>query len=129
MEISSAIRLIENLIYKPEWSFEAKDHSNRFEGAITLRIEYPAFQSERADAENGYPNAIRPYATFPIVVSDCDDTGLYRLVLECIMQIEEHEAREFLRVKPTMWAPFHPHRVDGMRRFGTMQQDLRFGLA
>ncbi|WP_433463933.1 hypothetical protein [Spirillospora sp. CA-128828] len=129
MEIESAIRLIGNLIYKPGWVFEAKDYSNRFEGAIAIRIEYPAFQSERADAAKGYPNEIRPYATFPVVVDDCDDVSLYRLVLTHIMEIEEHEAREFLRVEPTMWAPFHPHRADGMRRFGAMQQDLRFGLA
>lgn len=130
----SAVELISNLIYKPGWTFTAVDHDKRFEGTIVLRVDYPARNSNRDQAAAGYPEEISTYATFPLVVQDCTDEDLYAKVLSIIGEIEMHEAREFLRVNPTHWAPFHPHRVDGMRRWAertgsTMDADLRFGLA
>lgn len=125
------------MMYKPGWSFTATDHSKRFEGSICLRVEYPARETSRDDAFEGYPNENRPYATFPIVVRDLDDSGLYYAILKVIMSIEEHEAREFLRIRPTGWAPFHPHAIDGMRRWREacncpaeqLESDLQFGIA
>lgn len=129
MEVKSALALINSLIYKPGWSIVAEDHTNRFEGTVKLIISYPARQSEREDAAKGYPVEINPSATFPITVTDCeDDTELYRKIIGAIAQLEIHEAREFLRVHPTNWAPFHPHRVDGMKRWGSVEEDLRFGI-
>lgn len=130
----SAVELINNLIYKPGWTFTATEHDKRFEGTILLRIDYPARNSNRDQAEAGYPEVINTYATFPMVVQDCTDEDLYFKVLKIIEKIEMHEAREFLRVNPTHWAPFHPHRVDGMRRWAertgsTMDADLQFGIA
>lgn len=129
MMVSSAVELVNSLVYKPGWKITATDHTSRFESCIAVRIEYPARQSEKSDAPEGYPNHITTYATFPVLVDDVDDVGLYRRILEMIMEIELHEAREFLRVLPTYWAPFHPHRADGMRRFGDPHGDLRFGIA
>lgn len=128
MLIESAIGLAESLVYKPGWNFTATDHSKRFEGTVLLRIDYPARASERTEAPE-YDRLIQTYAEFPMVVQDCDDVSLYRKILDHIMEIELHEAREFLRVNPTMWAPFHPHRIDGMKRFGTLTEDLKFGIA
>lgn len=130
MRVDSAINLIDHLVYKPGWKFTAEDHTNRFEGAIKLRIDYPAMDSGRDSAKNGYDIPIPvTYAIFPMHVIDCDDVSLYRKILGCIMEIEEHEAREFLRVLPTLWAPFHPHNIDGMRRWGDPEKDLHFGIA
>lgn len=129
METQSAIELISQLVYKPEWTFEAKDHCHRFEGAIALTITYPARESAREDAAEGYPHVNHPYATFPIQVHGMCAEDLYRAILKIIGEIEMHEAREFLRVKPTYWAPFHPHQIDGMRRWGEPEKDLNFGLA
>lgn len=127
MEVTSACTLINNLVFWPDWSFEAVDHTNRFEGTIVVKINYPARQTERAQAPE-YPTEIRTYATFPIVVSDLDEVELCRVMIQQICCIHEHETREALRVQPTMWAPFHPHRVDGMRRWGDVAGDLRFGI-
>lgn len=127
MLITTAVDLVDNLIYKPGWRFTATDHTRRFEGSIKLRIDYPARASERDEAP-GYDREINTYAEFPIIVRDCADVDLYRRIIECIMEIEQHEAREFLRVKPTMWAPFHPHNIEGMRRWGTTLEDLKFGI-
>jgi hypothetical protein len=137
VNITSAITLIENLVYKPGWGFEAFDHTNRFEGSIRVKITYPALNSNRDQACDGYPTAISTYAEFPMVVANCDDSGLYRQVANAIVKIEEHEMREFLRVQPTYWAPFHPHRIDGMKRWNSTDSvsadqvtpDLQFGIA
>jgi hypothetical protein len=130
MRVESALELINNsLVYKPGWKISATDHTNRFEDTIVIKIEYPARNSNRDQADNGYSEEINTYATFPVIVADCDDLSLMRNVLNKIIEIEAHEAREFLRVKPTNWAPFHPHRVGGMRAWGTPQSDLQFGVA
>lgn len=134
MEINSAIELVHSMEYKPGWTFTATDHTARFEGTVKVRVEYPALNSNRDQAADGYPEAIATYAEFPLVVADCNDESLYFKILESIIKIEAHEAREFLRVKPTHWAPFHPHRIDGMRRWtektgDPMVGDLQFGIA
>jgi hypothetical protein len=142
MEIPTAIKLVDQLVYKPGWTFTAEDHSNRFEGTIKVRVDYPALNSNRDQAADGYPEEITTYASFPILVGDCaDDLRLYRRLLAAIIEIEAHEAREFLRVPGTFWAPFHPHRLDGMHNWHAMASapdtdvmqglagDLQFGIA
>lgn len=137
MLVNSAIRLInEGLVYKYGWEFHAEDDTRRYEGAIKVKIDYPANKSERADMraaaladEDTATEAIMTYATFRIIAEECkDDTALYKKVLEAVLRIEEHEAREFFRVLPTYWAPFHPHKADGMQRWGTREADLLFGV-
>lgn len=130
MEVGSALGLINQVIYKPGWKIEASDSSDRFEGTVRVRFIFPAYKSERELAAEGYPvHMDGTWAEFRIVVADCDDTELYRRLLQKIMEIELHEAREFLRVPPTLWAPFHPHRVDGMKRWGDTDGDLLYGIA
>jgi hypothetical protein len=128
MRVDSAVDLVNGIVYRPGWTITAKPHTARFEGAICVRIEYPAQNTDRDQAPD-YPTPIQTRATFPLIVSECDDVALYRQVMDAIMEIEEHEAREYFRVEPTHWAPFHPHRVEGMNRWGNPQRDLRFGLA
>lgn len=135
MNVASAVELINNsLVYKPGWTFTATDHTNRFEDTIVVRVDYPALNSNRDQAADGYQQEIQTYASFPLVVRDCTDEDLFFQVLTAIGKIELHEAREFLRLKPTMWAPFHPHNVDGMKRWSArtgdrMVDDLQFGIA
>jgi hypothetical protein len=129
MLVESAVNLIGTIVYWPGWVFTAVDHTNRFEGSIKLRIDYPARETGRENARHGYPETITTYATFPIVVDKLDDVGLWREVMRCICQIDQHEAREAFRIGPTLWAPFHPHAVDGMERWGDPRGDLLFGIA
>jgi hypothetical protein len=64
------------------------------------------------------------------MLADCrEDTDLYRKLAYAILEIEEHEMREYFRISPTFWAPFHPHQYDGMKRWGKYHEDLKFGLA
>lgn len=134
MDTEQAVATVNSMVYLPGWTFTAQDHSNRFEGTITVRIDYPALNSNRDQAPD-YPEAINTYATFPITVGDCDDeTDLYYKMIGHLMDIWAHETREFLRVPGSLEAPFHPHRLKGMRRWaqktGTpMAADLQFGIA
>lgn len=130
MRVSSAVELVNNLSYKPGWTITATDHSNRFEATIVVQVDYPARNSDQELAPK-YPEKIMTYAKTPMVIGDCDDVSLYRQILNFLMEIELHEAREFLRVRPTFWAPFNPHRLDGMRRYdpSNVMADLRFGIA
>lgn len=138
MLIQTALDLVGQLIYRPGWEFTATDHSSRFEGSICVRVDYPAQETSRTMALKGYPESYglnnRPYALFPIVVRDLDNIGLYAAILQAIAQIDIHEAREYLRIHPTGWAPFHPHQIDGMRRWAERHNadviaDLQFGIA
>lgn len=127
MNVESALQLVAQLMYKPGWRFEAEDHRNRFEGSIKVTIHYPARNSDKELAP-AYAVEIDTYASFPVIVEDTDDLGLYRRIVDKLIEIETHEIREFLRVAPTCWAPFHPHRIDGMKRWGTVHSDLLFGV-
>ena len=139
MDVQSAIKLIGQIKIMPFWDLEAEDHTHRFEGAICLKVTYPSYETSREMFALGYPEANRPYAKFPIIVRDLDDIGLYRAITAILVEIYEHEVREFLRISPTGWAPFHPHQIDGMRRWesGTiawkdsiqLRGDLQFGLS
>jgi hypothetical protein len=129
MEVPSAVALVNALIYKPNWTIRAEDNTARFEGTICVFIDYPARSLNRDQAASGYPEEIMTKAAFRLTVSDCnDDTTLYRKVIDSILRIETHEAREALRVFPTYWAPFHPHREGGMMRWGDPSGDLTFGI-
>jgi hypothetical protein len=128
MEPLSATELIDTLVYKPDWKFDATI-SDRYEGAVQVRVAYPAKRFNRADAPD-YTTDLDAVASVTILCGDCpDDTSLYRKLIDFLLTIEEHESREALRVRPTMWAPFHPHRQDGIKRWGSPARDLTFGVA
>lgn len=139
MLAESACELIGNVIYKPGWLIEPKVNL-RFEHAIAVKVTYPATNSDRDQAAKGYPNMVSPmgpHATFTILVKDLDDVQLFAALAEILMTIEEHEMREFLRIAPNYWSPFHPHHTNGIRRWAevtgrdyksVLQADLTFGV-
>jgi len=131
MQVDTAIALINQLIYMPGWNLTARDHTDRFEDAIVLHVDYQAPNFTRAAAANGYPYTVDAAAEFPLCVSGCSDVvDLYHLVFDqALMRIHCHEGREALRVLPTHWAPFHPHKVDGRERWGDPVGDITFGIA
>lgn len=139
MKVDSALELVNSLVFFPGWEVSAEDHTRRFEGSIKVRIDYPSHETAREQAKEGYPEPIFTYATFPVIVETCvDGMMLYRKILNAILKIYAHEAREALRVKPTLWAPFHPHQIDGMKNWrntevmcddGIMLEDMQFGIA
>lgn len=130
MRLETALELMANITYRPGWTFEASDYTNRFEGALCVKVVYPAPETGRANWANGYAEQINARAAFAIFFHDCRNAEeLYRRIFcQIITVIELHEAREIFRIKPTGWAPFHPHTIDGMTRWGVPNEDLAFGL-
>lgn len=130
MRTESGIEIIKHSILKPGWDIDPQDYTHRFEDTIRLNITYPALSSNREEA----PHYCTPVeggarASFNLMVGKFDDVDLYRALINTFCRIECHEWREFFRVHPTFWAPFHPHRIDGMERWGEPDHDLQFGLA
>lgn len=135
MNTEVAITLVnDQIVYKPGWTIRAEDYSWRMQGGILVHISFTAPSSDRDDAREGYVKMLSPlHNAFPILVEDCvtEDDLLFKL-LKVIISLETHEAREFLRRKPTFDAPFHPHRVADMVRWadhdgGSVTDDLNFG--
>lgn len=131
MNPTTACRIInQNIVFAPGWEFEAVDFSERFEDAVCVNVSYPAVETNRDEAEVGYQRDVIAHAKFCILVGMCkDQVDLCRcIVTDVIQPIMLHEAREMLRMAPTFWAPFHPHKIDGMKRWGDVLGDTRFGI-
>lgn len=134
MTPTHAVELINSLVYKPGWTFETTV-SDRFEDTVELRVTYPARNYNRDQAPE-YPQEIRPSAVFMLMLGQCDcDEALFHEIIKILMRIEDHEAREALRV-PTLdggfHAPFHPHNYATMcawsaRSGNPIARDLMFG--
>lgn len=118
MQVQSALDYVNggSFVYKPGWTFVAQSYEYRMQGAILLTITFDALSTDRDDARNGYNVILEPLVTtFVVHVIDCksDDDLLFQILTK-IIDLETHEAREFLRKRPTYSAPFHPHRHDSM---------------
>jgi hypothetical protein len=143
MEIQTALNIVNGdpvsgdgpgFVYKPEYDFFAFDYSYRLQGAIGLTISMNAPSTDREDARRGFKKILEPlHTTFVIVVKNCksDDDFLYE-IMKVIIELETHEAREFLRKTGTYSAPFHPHRMDSMERYArysgrNVNDDVNYG--
>lgn len=132
MDVNEALNLLEEVIYKPDWTVTATDHTSRFQDSVCIRVDYKAFNTNRALARKGYPEIIDTYATFPLIVGDIvGEDELWMQGLKVLLAIETHESREFFRIKREDFrAPFHPHRIEGMNKWPTDPMvDLQFGIA
>lgn len=131
MDIGTAIDLInDGIVFLPGWTFHAEDISHRFEGTVKLRISYHAVDTGRDNAKIGYEKELDTFAEFSFPVANCPDiNSVVRHMLDKIMEIQLHEAREALRIRPSYDAPFHPHALAGMAAYGKVDTDLSFGVA
>lgn len=142
MHVDTALTIInESLVYPPGYTVTATDHTSRFEDTVCVHVSIDAKRSERELAPEGYPEDVPGGArsSFPIAVGDIEDgdgalAALTYRVITALVTATTHEIREFVRVKPTYWAPFHPHRLDGIKRWSKAQHtdpsaDFLFGLS
>lgn len=127
MDVKTACSLVEGIVYKPGWSISARDHRSRFGEAICLHVDYEAHQWDRdeAPAYSKMGKGVAPKVLLIDKVQEAEE--LYRMIMEHLLDIEEHEAREAFRIQPTLWGPYNPHHPDGMRRWGRVEHDLAFG--
>lgn len=130
METRKAIDIINNnLAYKPDWNIEAYVPFYETSGVnIRVLFRFPSYNSNRElfirdmHAKDGvFENMVG----FPMRVDDVEtEDDLVYKILEHIMKIEQHEAREFLRLKNSEYAyraPFHPHRGETVINYATRQ--------
>lgn len=145
METHEAIDIINNnLAYKPDWNIEAYVPFYERDGVnIRVLFRFPSYNSARElfirdmHKEDGvFENMIG----FPLIVDDVEtaDDLVYK-ILEHILRIENHEAREFLRLRDdseyAYRAPFHPHKDETMVNYATrtdnpgrtMVEDILYG--
>jgi hypothetical protein len=112
--------LTERIAYKPGWKFAATgDGYNRVE--VTITWDQLETNPSNLNSDGQYGGDLSPNSEYlTINCDDCEsEVDVLRQVLEHCIYLEQrmlqHEAREFLRVKPAMrWdAPFHPHHYMG----------------
>lgn len=138
MRVDTALSLINNeLAYPVGWEIFAEDHRKRFEESVCIHVNITdARKSEREEAPE-YKAIVPGGARAKFVVPVGDVESIEDLVFRVILAILEdftHEVREFVRVKSTNWAPFHPHKIDGIKRWSAAHgtdpfRDYLFGIA
>lgn len=141
MRVHEAIALINEISYKPGWTFTPEDYTKRFEDTVLVKVGYPAPNSD-AEFAPDYKQDVLPVARaqFPLIVGDVTNRlEFYRRIMDIILKIEEHEAREFFGVDRTYFdKPFHPHTLAGMQAWcavkdstsglqGSIFTDIMFG--
>jgi hypothetical protein len=131
MDAYTAVRLLADVHDQPGWEHYAGALDA---GTIRLTLTFPMRDSSREYAPAGYPVRGTGMPQFDIAVADLDEMGLYRAFADAEIDAVTHEIREFLRVGTDYWAPFHPHRREGTRRWhgedvsrATAAHDLYFG--
>lgn len=122
MEAHEASKLINSLGLKPGWTVKARPWSERHESSVLMEFNFPA-------ADSSYPPEYKidipggVVVTKAIMVGDCKTWDeVLRKVLTCVLDIEAHEWREFLRLgaEHDHHAPFHPHTDYGMLRWAKL---------
>ncbi len=137
MKVEQALTLInEGIVYRPGYKIVAEDNTARYGNAIKVGIYCPTVDSGTRDSEEwkqGYPTAVNApgaRAEFTLTVDDCAaEYDVLRKLLDLITRVEQHEAREFLRLRASGIAPFHPHTSTGIALWGTPELDFTYGLA
>lgn len=125
MDVQTAIKIAGSLGYKPGWTITANP-DERFEAAICVKIGYPGPDFSRRYAPEYSEAARDQLATFVLMVGDLSFDEFLRKIFDFLLACETHEAREAYRLAPSWWAPFHPHKRDGINRWGDPKGDLLF---
>ncbi len=116
MEIDHAIRTLESCTYKPGWEWECTDLRKRFENGIEMLVTFDAHDTSPSCALEGWPDrcVFRNRVKVKLMVGRFrNETELLKAFLDCLMKIEEHESREFLKTADGE-SPFHPHTDEGI---------------
>lgn len=138
MRVDTALALVnDGLALPPYWEVTAEDYTHRYEDTICLTVNITNARASERENQPDYATEVDggARAKFMVPVGDCE--GVEDLVYRVIVAFVEdftHEVREFVRLKHTGWAPFHPHQTDGIKRWsqahGTdVLRDYKFGLA
>lgn len=139
MDVRTVVDLLSEVTYKPGWSFDVHADERRHESAVRIKVRYAAQNTDSEWAPDyAEPVAGGARAEFIIMAGVLHSAEhVYRALLDIILCIETHEAREFFgvggRILPEK--PFHPHTIQGMENWlkvtddwhGRVAGDMQFG--
>lgn len=132
MNVTSALLLVGQVDCGPNWRLTAEDYTHRQEATICVTTHVATISTDRKHwpYKRSTPR-VEVRAHFLVYVGDCADAeDLYRRLFDqAVVPTLVHEGRELFRIRPTGWAPFHPHHRDGMLRWGAVEHDQKYGLA
>lgn len=141
MDARTAVQLLSRVTYKPGWEFDITIDEKRHESAIRVNVMYPAPNSDAAMGPDYTVDVVGGARARFILMAGVfhSPEHLYRGLLDKILMIEQHEAREFFGVASSIMAdkPFHPHTIAGMSNWlnvtddwhSRVAADIQFGSA
>lgn len=118
MWTTDAVRIINTMVFRPDWKMTAKPSSRQGYVTIDTAIET---QDTRKEFAPEYRKLFIARGEDEMRVDDCEtqDAIYFRILTEILPRIHMHEDREFLRNPRDMEAPFHPHKMSGMLEWFT----------
>lgn len=125
MRSDEAVALINGATFHPDWKISAYPFGG-FQVEVTFMCK--TYDSSYPDPDGTYRTQVMIGPSDVINVRDLDDNGVLTAVLKAKAKIQEHEDREFLRVRDEHgnWvAPLHPHRDDGNAAWYQAQYQMR----
>jgi hypothetical protein len=114
MQVSEAVETINNTVFKPGWKIEAV---NFLDLMVFMTITLETVDTGYPDADGVCRRPVtlpHPVEFFPQGIED--EAALFRRILTYTRQIDDHEDREFLKVRRpdgSWYAPLHPHTPEG----------------
>lgn len=131
MRAEDAVRFVEGLAFKPGWQPTAEIIS--YAGLVELSFIIRTVDTSYPDPDGVCRRQITIYGQQRMVnVTDLDEEGLLAEVLKCADSNDEHENREFLKVRQPdgSWeAPLHPHTNAGNRAWDRHREPARKPVA
>lgn len=112
MTPEQAVETVNGTIFKPGWSFRAR-HSGYGEIHVDLLIR--TVDTSYTDDQGRFTVPLTTAVSDYVRVHDLDEAGLLAELLDIAARADEHENREFLKVRRSgRWhAPLHPHTTEG----------------
>jgi len=115
MTPDQAVKILTEATWRPGMEIRASaEYPWSAIGSIVVEVVFHTYDSSYPDADGGYrvPRSVAPSGV--LSVTGLDEEALLHTVLRMVREAQEHEDREFLRVKRDgRWvAPFHPHNTD-----------------
>lgn len=124
MRAEDAVRFVEGLAFKPGWQPTAEVVS--YAGLVELSFIIRTVDTSYPDPDGVCRTQITIYGRQRVVnVTYLDETDLLAEVLKCAADNDQHENREFLKVRQPdgSWhAPLHPHTREGNRAWDRRQE-------
>jgi hypothetical protein len=118
MQMTEALSIVNNLIFRPEWKFRAAaaGYGRIYVEAVIRTVDTNCPPDYRVS------KTIDPGAEIDIERLD-EDGLIYAIKTRVIEPVNDHEDREFLRRGdlPGYEAPFHPHHPEGELRWAIQQ--------